>query len=75
MRTFHDYPHKRYGVGAMNPRGTKYDPTCCASAVYVDNWRSHQCTRPSGHGDRALFCKQHARKYPAAEKEIDEGAL
>ena len=74
MRTFHDYPHKRYGVGAMNPRGTKYDPTRCAYEVY-GGWRSYQCKRPSGHGDRGLFCKQHARKSPAAEKEIDGGAL
>ena len=59
-----DYPLERYGVCAMDERGTKYDPTRCACTV-SGNWRWHQCTRPSGHGDRALFCKQHARKFPA----------
>ena len=69
-----DYPRERYGRCAMDERGTKYDPTRCAYEVY-GGWRSYQCKRPSGHGDRGLFCKQHARKSPAAEKEIDGGAL
>ncbi len=62
-----DYPHERYGRCAMDERGTKYDPTRCAYEV-ANAWRYHQCTRPSGHGDRGLFCKVHARKYASTSE-------
>lgn len=61
------YPYERYGMCAMDEHGTKYDPKRCACEV-VSAWRWYQCTRPSGYGDRALFCKQHARKYPATSE-------
>ena len=35
---------------------------------FNQGWRSYQCKRPSGYGERALFCKQHARKYPATSE-------
>ena len=69
-----DYPRKRYGQHIMHGFGRKYDPTRCAYEV-GNGWRYHQCKRPSGHGDRGLFCKQHARKFPASVKETDGGAL
>ena len=72
-----DYPLKRYGQWAGYPTGVAYNPNRCAYPV-SDGRRTpfnHQCSKPKGHGDRGLFCKQHARKFPAAEKEIDGGAL
>ena len=66
----HDYPRERYGItiSNRNPRGTKYDSTRCAYEVWECYGYSHQCRNSRGHGDRALFCKVHARKYPATSE-------
>ena len=60
------YPLKTYGVWAGNPEGTPYDPNRCADMVFT-GFRIRQCSRKPGHGDRGLFCKQHAKQHPAKE--------
>jgi hypothetical protein len=59
----HNYPRDAYGLGLVKQ---PYDPTRCAHEVVDAVW-STQCSRPSGHGDQALFCRQHAKRYPAPE--------
>jgi hypothetical protein len=57
-----EYPRKMYGDNSWI-KGKPYDPKRCAKEVWpLAGWGSRQCTRPSGHGDRELFCKQHAKR-------------
>ena len=59
-----EYPKQRYGAWSGNPKGYPFNPDRCAYEV-GDAWHFWQCHRPSGHGDRALFCKQHAKRHPS----------
>ena len=61
-----EYPQDVYGDWAGNPKGHPYDPEHCAERVYPKRGMvSYQCNRKKGHGDRGLFCKQHAKRHPA----------
>ena len=61
-----EYPQKVYGAWGGNPKGNPYKPDRCAKALFGNAWDvGRQCSRPSGHGDRGLFCKQHAKRHPA----------
>jgi hypothetical protein len=36
----------------------------CAAMVY-GQWSSRRCARAKGYGKDGLYCKQHAKRYPA----------
>jgi len=57
-----EYPKKRYGAWAGS-KGNSYDNNRCAEEV-ASGWHHFQCSRKNGHGDRNLFCKQHAKRHP-----------
>lgn len=40
----------------------------CAEMVWDGFW-SHRCTRKPGYGKGGLYCKQHAKQYPADNQE------
>ena len=61
-----EYPKQSYGSWAGYPKGFPFNPGRCAEEV-PEGWISRQCYRRPGHGDRALFCKQHAKRHPAKE--------
>lgn len=65
-----EYPKKRYGKWAGNNAGYAYKPDRCAEEVRR-GWLFGQCSRKNGHGDRGLFCKQHAKHHPAQEQDDD----
>lgn len=58
-----EYPKKTYGQNMMR---RAYTPERCAEAVWT-TFGSYQCARKPGHGDRQLFCKQHAKKHPEVQ--------
>lgn len=61
---------RRFGKWAGNPKGHREDVTCCVCSVAVGE-RSQlfrQCSRKRGYGRDGLFCKQHAKRYPATEQ-------
>lgn len=52
-----------YGLHNIKP---KLDQ--CAKEVFSPcGWFSYQCSRKNGHGLNGVYCKQHAKRYPAAE--------
>ena len=58
----------RYGSWAGNPNGYPYLHELCAMEVQDHSgFRFHQCSRKNGYGPDALYCKQHAKQFPAAE--------
>lgn len=57
-----EYPMATYGR-------SPYNPEKCAESVSGD-WRIRQCGRKPGHGDRGLFCAQHAKRHPAPDAEV-----
>ena len=61
-----EYPKQSYGASAGNRKGHPFNPDHCSEEV-EGSWHSWQCREPPGHGDRALFCKQHAKRHPAEE--------
>ena len=61
-----EYPKTSYGPWTGHPKAFQFTPDRCSEEVY-EGWVSHQCYRRPGHGDRALFCKQHAKRHPAKE--------
>lgn len=44
------------------------DTEKCAEMV-LDRFWSHRCTRKPGYGKGGLYCKQHAKQYPADNQE------
>lgn len=55
---------KRYGCWAGFPEGHAERLTDCVEEVQDDSSRLfRQCSRKRGHGDKGLYCKQHAKKY------------
>lgn len=44
------------------------DTETCAAKVWENYW-AHRCTRKSGYGKDGLYCKQHAKQYPADNQE------
>lgn len=53
------YP-KSYSSWAGNKNGVKPDFSCCCKSVQSrDGWRSHQCSKPNGHGPDGAYCKTH----------------
>jgi hypothetical protein len=57
---------RAYGEWAGNPRGTLENVTRCIEGVYSNgSYIESQCARPRGHGHDGLYCKQHAKRYPA----------
>jgi hypothetical protein len=63
-----EYPNKKYGAWGGNPDGRPFDPSRCAESVQHFFGYVVQCQRKPGHGDRSLFCKQHARRHPMIEE-------
>lgn len=59
-----EYPKQSYGAWSGLPNGRPFNSKRCAAEV---RWVYGQCCRRPGHGDRALFCKQHAKRRPAKE--------
>ena len=57
---------RRYGQWAGNPKGAAEDKTRCIESVWSD-YVGGQCSRKRGYGKDGLYCKQHAKRYPAAE--------
>ena len=54
---------RRYDIWAGNPKGIKEDKTKCIQSVSdYTGWHRYQCSRKRGHGDKGLYCKQHAKK-------------
>lgn len=51
----------RYGVWSGNPRGTAYDPYCCAAEI-SNKYISRQCSHKNGKGPDGLYCGIHAKK-------------
>lgn len=63
---------RRYGVWGGNPKGTPEEIERCIVEVWSANdWIPHQCHRPRGHGKGGLYCRQHAKQYPAESAQTD----
>ena len=54
---------RTYGIHSKTPE----NPKRCIKEVY-GTWLSYQCTRKRGYGKDGLYCKQHAKRYPAEEQ-------
>lgn len=61
---------RRYGCWAGKPEGRPEDMDLCIESVRgkgggFSSYLSVQCSRKRGHGFGGMFCKQHAKHYPA----------
>lgn len=56
----------RYGVWGGCPKGHKFNPERCAEEI-GEGFFFRQCTKKPGYGRFGMFCKQHAKRYPAKE--------
>lgn len=65
IKTLEEAKAYLYGSWAGNPKGSAFDPSCCAEAVWTGGRGSleHQCRAKPGHGPDKLYCKAHARKH------------
>ena len=57
---------RRFGQWAGNPKGAVEDRTRCVEEVWPERGVAYQCLRKRGHGTHGAYCKQHARRHPAA---------
>ncbi len=51
----------RYGCWGGSPKGSAYDPACCAELIYGSERGAigHQCSKKPGHGPDKLYCATH----------------
>lgn len=55
-----------YGRWSGQPQGCPEDPLRCIAKVWPSlGYISAQCSRKRGHGEGALYCRQHAKRHPA----------
>ena len=56
-----------YGQWTGNPKGIEENISRCVEEVYnrCSGMLSSQCSRKRGYGKDGLYCKQHAKRYPA----------
>lgn len=67
-----EYPKERYAQWGGNPKGNAYKPDRCAESIWTSVWdMGRQCSRPNGHGEGGLFCKQHAKRHTVNTEEMD----
>lgn len=66
-KTLEEACKNRYRVWGGSPKGTPFDPTCCAYNVHDEgrSCLSHQCNRKPGKGAGGLYCGIHAKCVPA----------
>ena len=61
---------RRYEKSALNPAGIPENPERCVESVGDGTgWHLYQCLRKRGYGKDWLYCKQHAKRYPAEDGE------
>jgi hypothetical protein len=57
----------RYGAWAGRPKGSGFDPECCAYEQYDGRALFHQCRAKPGKGPDDLYCGTHANKIARNE--------
>ena len=63
---------RRYGCWSGKPNGNPEDESKCivqVSGTGMKGFIGKQCSRKRGHGLDGLYCKQHAKQYPAEQEE------